>query len=262
MHLKEKLWIWGQDAGTHHLVLNNAWNLPGENKMGPVEGANYLGIPNICRVTMGNKPEPPFDNEMEKLKDFDNVVWSIIGDNGSNRNDTGGSDLEAVIALSKKFNNLVGGIMDDFFSPKRMAVYTPEVIGQYTKALHEAGLKLWTVYYEHQLEMDLSAWLEQCDVISFWTWRAEDLSKLEENLAKLEGQLTKGQKIYAGCYMYDYGDCKEMPADTMRYQLEVYKKWLQEGRIEGIVICSNCIADIGLEAVDVTRKWIAENCEI
>ena len=68
MNLKEKLWIWGQDAGTHHLVLNNAWNLPGENKMGPVEGANYLGIPNMCRVAMGNKPEPPFDNEMEKLK--------------------------------------------------------------------------------------------------------------------------------------------------------------------------------------------------
>lgn len=262
MKLKERLWIWGQDAGSHHLVFNNAWNLPGENKMGPVEGANYLGIPNMCRVTMGSKPEPPFDDEMEKLKDFDNVVWSIIGDNESKRNDNGGSDLEEVIKLSKKYDNLVGGIMDDFFSEKRMAVYTPEVIGQYTKALHDAGLKLWTVYYDHQLDLDLEEWLNLCDVVTFWTWRAEDLSKMEENLAKVESQLTKGQKIYAGCYMHDYGDCKEMPVETMEYQLEVYKRWLQEGRIEGIIFCSNCIADIGLPAVDVTRKWIADNQEI
>ena len=37
---------------------------------------------------------------------------------------------------------------------------------------------------------------------------------MEENLAKVESQLTKGQKIYAGCYMHDYGDCKEMPVET------------------------------------------------
>lgn len=262
MKLKDKLWIWGQDAGTHHLVENNAWNLPGENKMGPVEGAEYLGIPNMCRVAMGNKPEPPFDNEMEKLKGCDKVVWSIIGDNGTDRNSTGGSDLEEVIKLSKKYDNLVGGIMDDFFSEKRRAVYTPEVIGQYAEALHEAGLKLWIVYYDHQLDLDLKAWLDVCDVVTFWTWRAEDLSKMEENLAKVESQLTEGQKIYAGCYMHDYGDCKEMPAETMKYQLEVYKRWLQEGRIEGIILCSNCIADIGLEAVEITRKWIEDNQDI
>ena len=104
--------------------------------------------------------------------------------------------------------------------------------------------------------------MDVCDVVTFWTWRAEDLIKMEENLAKVESQLTKGQKIYAGCYMHDYGDCKEMPVETMTYQLEVYKRWIQEGRIEGIIICSNCIADIGLPAVDVTKKWIEDNQEI
>jgi hypothetical protein len=33
---------------------------------------------------------------------------------------------------------------------------------------------------------------------------------------------------------------------------------LKKGDIEGIIFCSNCIADIGLETVEYTRKWIAE----
>lgn len=78
--LKDNLWIWGQPAGSHHKVENNMWNLPGENKMGPLEGAKHLGIPNICIVTSGDDPAPPFDNLAEELKECPNVVWSIIGD--------------------------------------------------------------------------------------------------------------------------------------------------------------------------------------
>ena len=262
MLLSEKLWIWGQDAGTHHLVENNAWKLPGVNKMGPVEGAKYLGIPNMCRIAMGNVPAPPFDNEMEKLKDIPTVAWSIIGDAGTDRHSTGGSDLEAVIDLTKKYNNLVAGVMDDFFNPGRIEIYTPDVIADYAATLHKAGLELWTVFYDRNLNDDLSEWLVNCDVVSFWTWNAVDLMKLEENIVKLEGQLTNGQKIYAGCYMYDYGGFGPISNELMLYQLETYKKWLKEGRIDGIIFCSNCIADIGLEAVEITRKWIADNQEI
>lgn len=52
--LKDKLWLWGQDAGSHHAAVGNkSWKLPGENRMGPAEGAAYMGIKNIFRVVMG-----------------------------------------------------------------------------------------------------------------------------------------------------------------------------------------------------------------
>ena len=46
--------------------------------------------------------------------------------------------------------------------------------------------------------------------------------------------------------------------DQMKYQLDRYYYWLKKGDLEGIIFCSNCIADIGLETVEYTKKWIAQ----
>lgn len=266
MNIADFLWLWGQDAGTHHEAVdkngNMLWKLPGINRMTPCEGAEFFGIINMCRVTMLNKPEPPFDNEMEKLSRCKKVAWSIIGDEGSKRTNGGKSDIDEVLRLAAKYRNVTGGIMDDFFTPERRAVYTPSVLRGFADRLHGAGLDLWTVIYEHQLDLPVDDQLKECDIVSFWTWRAENLSRLEENMSRLESKISKKQKIYAGCYMWDYGGKDIMPLETMEYQLEVYKKWLFDGRIEGIVLCSNCIADIGLEAVDFTKQWIEQNKEI
>ncbi|HOJ10432.1 MAG TPA: hypothetical protein PK733_07560 [Clostridiales bacterium] len=56
--------------------------------------------------------------------------------------------------------------------------------------------------------------------------------------------------------MWDYGGKNPMPIDLMQYQLDKYYEWLKSGEIDGIIFCSNCIADLGLEAVDITREWI------
>ena len=262
MELKKYLWLWGQSAGTHHECENNIWNLPGENKMTPMEGAKYFGIPNMCRVVMGNKPAPPFDKDAEELLACEKVVWSIIGDDSSDRTSKGVDDLDEVLRLAKKFPNITGGIMDDFMRPSRMAVYTPEVLKGFKDKLHSAGLDFWTVLYEHEIIPKAVPYLNQCDNISLWTWMGDNLKHLEENCKKLREMLLGGQKLYMGCYMWDYGASKPLSLSNMEYQLELYKKWLKEGVISGIILCSNCIADVGIEAVDFTKKWIDENSEI
>ena len=35
-------------------------------------------------------------------------------------------------------------------------------------------------------------------------------------------------------------------------------KWLRQGRIEGMIFLASCICDLELEAVEWTRRWIAE----
>jgi hypothetical protein len=260
MMKRDDLWLWGQDAGSHHATLNNCWKLPGENKMGPVEGSAYLGVPNICRVAMGNLPAPPFFDEAEKLKDIPKVVWSVIGDGGSGRTDGGNTDLQAVIDVAKVYPNIIGGIMDDFFSDARMQVYTADVIRDIAAALHEQNLNLWTVLYTHELTKPIAAHLAHCDVITFWTWNGGDLTDLEDNLTRLEETLTAPKPIYQGVYFWNYGASRPLTMEQMEHQLETGYRLYEAGRIKGMVFCSNCIADIGLETVAFTRKWLDAHC--
>lgn len=259
MGFKEDLFIWGQDPMSHHNTNNNLYKLPGENKMTPEEGVDFFGIPNVCRVSLNNEPKPPFDNEAEKLKKCGKVVWSVIGDAGTDRTSTGGTDVQPVIDVSKKYKNIIGGVMDDFFSEERLKVYTADVIKNLADTLHKENLELWTVLYEHELEKDISAHLKECDVVTFWTWGAKNLPDLDKNYEKVVELAGKDARIMMGCYMWDYGGRAPMPMDMMKYQLEKYKKWYDEGKICGIIFCSNCIADIGLDTVDYTVEWIKNN---
>ena len=255
--LKSRLWIWGQDPGTHHAERDNVYNLPGENKMTPDEGARYLGVENVCRVVMEDKPEPPFDGEAEKLKEFPKVAWSIIGSCGSARNHGGGNDLDEVIDLSKKYPNIVAGIMDDFMCPSRMSVYTPDIIRGYADILHAHNLSMWTVIYEHELMDEAAPYLAECDVITFWTWCGSNLKNLEENFSRVRSLCTPDKSLMVGCYLWNYGESRPLTMDEMKYQLDVYGAWLAEGKVDGIIFCSNCICDIGLDTVAYAKEWIA-----
>ncbi len=252
MKLRNKLWLWGQTEGSHHI--NDAFGLPGKSRMSPLEGAYYFGIPNMCRVVMAGLPKLPFDQDAMVLDTMDNVVWSIIGDGGSGMVDF----TDEIVRLSKTYPNITGAIMDDFMSAARMKIFTPEVLRGFKKKLTEEAarpLPLWTVIYTNELTEERRPYIAECDVLQMWTWHAENLLHLEENLEKLRG-LSSGQKIMAGCYMWDYGNHKEMPEELMRHQLDTYYRWLKEGKIEGMILCSNCCADLGLPASDIAREWI------
>ena len=260
--LKDNFWLWGQNAGSHHRGSpEKGYKLPGTNRMEAAEGGKYFGIPNCCRVAMMAGPVPPFDAESEKLKDFKQVVWSILGAGGGVKlNEDGWGDLNEVIRQAKLHPNVTGGILDDFCSKKRLGVFTPERLGEIrAKMRAEVGrpMDLWVVWYKSQLDDPVQAHLDACDVITFWTWEAKDLKNLDANMARVIA-MTPGKRHLAGCYMWDYGGRQPMPLDLMKYQCEKYYQWMQEGKIEGIIFCSNCIADLGLEAVAWTRQWIAE----
>ena len=259
--LRDNLWIWGHDAGCHHSGAGLQWKIPGTNKMGPVEGAEYLGIPNCCRVVFEGNPKPPFDAESEKLRSFNKVVWSVIGDTSSSRNNDGADDLDDVLRQAELFPNVTGGILDDFFRLEtKDARMTPERLQEVADKLHASPrpLELWLVYYAALFEADYSKYLEKVDVVSFWSWDSKQLAQAEENLEKIIS-MTPGKKHYAGCYLYNYGDCCELTDDEMNFQLDLYLKFWKEKKIDGIIVCSNNIADTGVHAVDIFRDWNARH---
>jgi hypothetical protein len=49
-----------------------------------------------------------------------------------------------------------------------------------------------------------------------------------------------------------------MPLDLMQLQAETGLRWLREGRVAGLILLGSCICDLEVEAVEWTRKWIAE----
>lgn len=259
--VRDRLWLWGHLGGSH----NEGWGLSKPSRITPVEAAYYLGIPNLIMVVFGGKPEPPFDQEALAMSPLKRVVWSIVGDSGSTRNDQK-SDLDEVVALADTFPNISGAMMDDFFyhTPEALAGtgevgrYNPGQLAEFQRRLHIAArpLDLWVVLYSLQLEMKFDRHLDHCDVVTFWTWRSPELDNLEKNFARFV-ERTPGKRRVLGLYMYDYGPKQPMPVDRMEHQCTLALKWLKEGKIEGMIFLSNCVADIGLDAVEWSRDWIS-----
>ena len=81
--------------------------------------------------------------------------------------------------------------------------------------------------------------------------------KLEAELAEAEKNIEKvisrvpDKKCYAGCYLYNYGDDRQLTSDEMSTQLHLYLDLWKNHKIEGIIVCSNTVADLGFEAVDI-----------
>lgn len=263
MKLQDRLWLWGQETGSHHLV--EQFRLPGKNRMGPLECCRQFGIPNCCRVALPAGPFPPFDSASAELAELREVVWSAVGACGVTRNDNDGSDLEEVLRQAKMFPNITGAVLDDFFAaPETLAAGGPmirhsiESLRSMRDKLHNFPLRkldLWLVWYEYQLEYPVKEFVECCDVISHWTWEAKNLIQLENNLEKVR-KLVPDKRYFAGVYLWDYGTGNPLPDGAMQHQLEVSRKLMHDGKLEGIIICSNCIADLGLKASDELKSWI------
>ncbi len=255
--VKDRFWIWGHEAGSH----NNQYGLKGMSQMTPTEGAFFLGVPNLIMVRYKGKPAPPFDQCALALSPLKRVVWSIVGAGG----ETEANEVELVLDLASRFPNICGVHMDDFFYGKpdekgRIAVHTPDELKAIKKRLvvDDRKFDLWVTLYTTNMDLpNIDKHLEQCDVVTYWTWRAEELNELEQNFNRLE-QVSSSSRKVLGCYMWDYGDHKPISLSLMQHQCEFGLRYLREGRIEGIIFLASCICDLGLKAVEWTRKWIQE----
>jgi len=254
--IRDHLWLWAHEAGSH----NGQFGL-GSSSIGPAEAAGYLGIDNVIMVAFGGRPEPPFAPHAAPLRHLSRVVWSIVGDSSSKRNDQL-PDLDEVLALAAEFPNVTGAIMDDFFHAPddrgAVARYSVADVAGFREKLHRAArpLDLWVVLYSHDLDRPVAHHLAQADVVTFWTWQSRDLAALPDNFARAETLAPHARKVL-GCYMWDYGPGQPMPLDRMIHQCETGLRWLRDGRIEGMILLASCICDLGLETVEWARQWIA-----
>lgn len=260
--LRDKLWLWGQSPDCHWET-NNRYNLPGHSRMTAVEGCYYFDIPNICRVKMMGKPEAPYDQDSEAMRPCKEVVWSLLGAGGEPV--TAWGDLEEVVRQSKMYPNITGGVFDDFFLPHRISHFTPEKLLEVKKKMCEdAGrhLDMWVVFYESKFDTpNLADYLNAFDVITYWTWCGSAIKDIKKNIDKIR-EMAPDKRIMAGCYMWNYGEACPLTIEQMQEQCDAYLDYIKKGYLDGIIVCSNCIADLGIEAVEWMRNWINEHKDI
>jgi len=230
--------------------------------MTPVEGAFYLGVPNLIMVQAGTEEakygrlEPPFAQYTVAMRPLKRVVWSVVGSGGF----TSPDETREVLELAKTTPNFAGIMLDDFFTGKKdgkRAQFSVAELAKIRRQLRAAGkeLDIFVTLYTSLLDLPLSDYLSLVDVVTLWTGGVADLANLETNLLKVE-KLVPNKKIMLGCYVVDYSQKKSIPVSAMQHQCETGLRWLRERRIEGIIFLGNTTMDLDFEAVEWTRQWI------
>lgn len=260
-NLKDKVWLLGETPGSHHA--NPYYNLPGVNTMTPLEGLEFYGIRNLCRMKMG------VDNDLNYINDelivdekgvMDKLSLSLLGAGGRGDGYSDASSMEEIFAVAKKDKRLVSAINDDFFCGNRPEIFTPDVLARQRQQLHTEGcrpIEFWSVIYERSILKNESVYAhaKEYDLTTFWVWYAENIPNLPAYL-EWARSLTKDGRVILGLYMWDYGNGKEVSDDLMKYQLDFAYEKMLDGKLEGVMLHSSNNSDLGLKSTTLTKDWL------
>lgn len=252
LKLREKVWLWGLDPGADHFGGENG--LAGSNRMTPMEGAYYFGTRNLLRVSRFGFPKPPLDNEAEKLSVLDRTVWSI---------DPADPDsVDELIRIARYYPNIRGAlILAD--GEHRGMLHTRDV-QLYREARARIKEKLGE---DFQIWLQISAskivvesqlpYLETADVLNIWLSTPQESMHLDTYLGQLTQMGLENKKTVWGLYFWNFARKQIFPPAMVDVFLNKYREWLQAGRIEGIALYSNTLADTKLGAAFAARDWMA-----
>jgi len=254
--VQDRLWIFTCAANSDYLHLGR------RSVMTPVEGAFYLGVPNIIVVQSSEaeaphgRLEPPLAQYAVAMRPLRRVVWSVVGSGGFHS----AKETAEVLELARQAPNFAGIMLDDFFTGQKQgkrAQLAVEELAELRRRLREIDkrLSIFVTLYTSQLELPLRDYLDLIDVVTLWTGNPDELVNLEANLKKTEALVPKVRKML-GCYVVDYGRKQGTPVPLMKLQCETGLRWLREGRIEGMIFLGNTTMDLGFESVEWTRRWI------
>lgn len=277
--LRDRCWMWGHETG---LVdgTNNIWNLePAQSYYHMTEGAKSLGLENL-NVVRWDRPARAFRDSLAGLK---RVTWPISGRNlvGERKyEDVGYDELgDWCFRVADEMPNVTGFDLDDFFVPKKgmVSVRTPSgtrdccaTLFPYERLVelrrrmnaYPRPLELRVVTYDDLFEQcdpeTLRPVLELTDTVTYWTWKAKNIPRMAAMLNRLR-QLAPGKRIDVGIYLWDFGDCREMPVEAIRGQLDVACGLLKRGDVHGLVFLCSSICNRRLAAVDYARDWLARH---
>lgn len=261
-NLRDKMWMLGETPGSHHKV--KTYNMPGVNTMTPMEGLEFFGVKNLCRMKMSSDGNMSYVDDA-LIKDEKGVMEKLslsLTGAGERPIDADQDTLDEILEVGRREKRLVSAINDDFFHGERPKIYTPQVLAKQREILHTAidhPIEFWSVVYERSYlaNEDVYAHAKEFDLTTFWIWYGENIKDIKKYF-EWGKSLTKEGRVILGIYMWDYGNGCPIPDDLMKFQLDFAYEKLVSGEAEGIMLHSSNNADIGLTATDITQEWLKE----
>ena len=133
--VRDRVWLFAVPANTDFASVQR------RSLMTPVEGAFYLGVPNLIMVQAGTEEakygrfEPPFAQYATAVRPLKRVVWSLVGSGGY----TSEVERREGLQLVRQTPNFVGVMLDDFFTGKgdgKRVILTVEELADIELHLH------------------------------------------------------------------------------------------------------------------------------
>ena len=242
--LRDGAWTWGYVI-PGKLPGHVPFVFPDGSSCSLETAAEYLGTPNV--VLMNAKWAEP--GHLERLTSCRRVLCAIQVDDAA-----GAAKLSA---MSKKYRNIVGAMIDDFYPVEAKEGILPvEVLkATYTALKSEnPALKLYVVRYTTNRDDVLIPYLPYFDVVNLWSGsgtREGMWPNMEERVEKA-AQVT-GKPIVLGLYLHNYQAprpdnwktmapwtwTKVMPMDMLQDQQLKTTDLLRKGKIEGFILLQN-----------------------
>lgn len=260
--LRDKLWIFGVRAhqddiylGKNRAQRNYAWS-----RITPGEAALMLDVPNMIMVNCDGIPVPFSCDGYGYAESFcrlDKVLWGATGSAGFRV----GNEEKFICELARKYPNIAGAFMDDFFGKfehePNKAELQEKLLREIRAGLDQAcrKMELYVVWYASQFKSVDPKLMDYIDGLTIWTWNCTELTKLEERFQFVETNFPKQKKLL-GIYMFDFPTGMPVPLELMEHQCELGLKLIREGRLDGMILEANSVMGVGLPSELWLRKWL------
>lgn len=251
--IKDRTWIWGHPYNS----CKSYYDTKEDMDVTPAEGARYFGAKNVYYVPFGHKMDI-----IKKSKDLDGIIKT--GLSVENWGDLQANKMDETFKLVPLFPNLNRMVFDDFFNagivphiPTAGSESVEDML-RHRERIHAAGLEMWVVLYQMQLDMDIEKYLEIFDGVSFWFWHEPTNEEYDLNIQRFFKK-TPNKRRLVGTYLFNFGDVRPATAASVRYQLDHNREFMRRGDIEGFVLHNNNFGNLNVAAYEEAKLWMDEH---
>jgi hypothetical protein len=173
-------------------------------------------------------------------------------------------EAKNVAQLKKEFPNITGVIHDDLLGLCERYGMTAEEYFPVYQVVKDAGLKLWLVYYAHELEIiegKRKDFNQFADVVHFWVWKSEDLYNLDMYMERLRKSLPD-KPVNLGVYLRDYHYRRSVPVDRILFEMSKIKEYIRKDIIQGFSILGTITMDTNIEGVKSIIEFLDQQGEL
>ena len=252
--LRDKFWLWGHPEGRYNHMYKA---LEGKlSRMTPMEGCAYLGVNNVFMVPVGiGLDRRQYNTTFRRLNE---VAWECY-DAASDP-----KKIEPFIEEAKDFKNIGSVVFDDFIRGGEYKKIPLENLWQIRERLHNnevRELNMWMVLYTNEFgtdpefDNDFARYMEPFDGITMWTWNEKDVNLIPERFETLK-KMAPNKRYLCGCYLWNFGDGQEATREAVEWQLNWYREKIYQGELEGVILHTNTMGDLGLDAYAAACEWM------